>query len=44
MYGVRARSPEHKQKGRGCEHMDMSQVVVVGGFRSLDFPFGFVLF
>ena len=44
MPGVRARSPERKQNGRGCEHADMSQAVAVGGFRSLDFPFGYVLF
>ena len=44
MHGARARSPGHKQKRRRCEHMDMSQAAVISKFRSLAFPFGYVLF
>ena len=44
MHGARARSPGHKQKRRRCEHMDMSQATVISKFRSLAFPFGYVLF
>ena len=36
MHGTRARSPEHKQKGRGCEHMDISQVAMFSRFTGLD--------
>ena len=35
---TRAQSPEHKQKGRGCEHANMSQAAAVSRFRSLAFP------
>ena len=41
---ARAWSPRCRQKGRGCKCVDMSQVVVVSRFRSLAFPFGYVLF
>ena len=43
-YGAKAQTPKHKQKGRGCEHMDMCQVAAVSRFRSLAFSFGYVLF
>ena len=33
MYGARAQSPKRKQKGRGCEHVDISQVVMFSRFR-----------
>ena len=42
--GARARSPRCKQKGSGCEHVDMSQMATVNRFRSLAFPFDYVLF
>ena len=41
MYGVRARSPRCKRKGRRCKHVDMSQAVMFSRFRSLAFPFWF---
>ena len=44
MLGARARSPRRKQKGRGCKHVDMSQAAAVSRFRSLAYPFGYVLF
>ena len=43
-HGARAQSPRHKQKGLGCKHMKISQATVVNRFRSLAFPFGYVLF
>ena len=42
-HGARARSPKRKQKGQGCEHVNMSQATAVSRFRSLAFPFGYVL-
>ena len=44
MHGARARSPGHKQNGRGCEHADMSLAAAINRFRSLAFPFNYVLF
>ena len=44
MHGFRVCSPGHKQKGQGCEHEDMSQATIVSRFRSLAFPFSYVLF
>ena len=44
MHGARARSLRRKQKGQGCEHVDMSQAAIVSRFRSLAFPFGYILF
>ena len=41
---AKARSPGHKQNGRGCEHADTSQAAAVSRFRSLGFPFSYVLF
>ena len=38
MHGVRAGFPRHKQKGRGCEHADISQVAMFSSFRSLTSP------
>ena len=38
MLGARARTPRHKQKGRGHEHLDMSQATVASRFRALVFP------
>ena len=37
-YGARARSPRRKQKGRGCEHKDISQAVMFSRFRGLASP------
>ena len=37
-HGVRAQSPRHKQKGRGCEHVDISQAVMFNRFRGLASP------
>ena len=37
-HGVRAQSPRHKQKGRGCKHMDMSQVTMFSRIRGLACP------
>ena len=31
-------SPKHKQKGRGCEHVDISQVAMFSSFRGLASP------
>ena len=42
--GVKARSPRHKRKGRGYKHLDVSRVAKVNRFRSLAFPFVYVLF
>ena len=44
MHGARARSPRRKQKGRGREHANMSQAAAISRFRSLAFPFDYVLF
>ena len=38
MPGVRAGFPRRKQKGRGCEHADISQATMFSSFRSLAFP------
>ena len=43
-HGTRARSPWRKQKGWGCKHVNISQVAMFSRFRSLAFPFWFVLF
>ena len=40
-YRARARSPRHKQKGRRCEHVSISQAVVFSRFRGLAFPVWF---
>ena len=37
-HGVRARFPRHKQKGRGCQHVDISQAVMFSRFRGLASP------
>ena len=42
-HGVRARSPKRKQKGRGCEHVDISQAAMFSRFRE-PLPFGYVRF
>ena len=34
-HGVRARSPRRKQKGRGCELVDISQAAMFSSFRGL---------
>ena len=44
MLGARAQSPRRKQKGREGEHVEISQVVVFSRFKSLVYPFGYVLF
>ena len=36
--------PGISKKGRGCKHMDISQVAAVNRSRSLALPFGYVLF
>ena len=41
MLGAKAQSPKHKQKGRGCKLVDISQVPMFNRFRSLAFPFWF---
>ena len=41
MLGARAQSPQCKQKGCGCKHVDISQVAMSSRFRSLAFPFWF---
>ena len=43
-HGVKARFPKRKQKGQGCEHVDISQAVMFSRFRGLALPFGFVPF
>ena len=43
-HGAKAQSLGRKQKGQGCEHVDMSQAAIVSRFRSLAFPFGYILF
>ena len=40
-YRARARSPKHKQKGRRCEHVSISQAAVFSRFRGLAFPIWF---
>ena len=42
--GARARSPKCKQKGRGCEHVNISRAAAFGRFRSLAFPIWFYTF
>ena len=37
-HGARAWSPRHKQKGQGCEYVDISQATVCSRFRGLAFP------
>ena len=37
-HGARARSPRRKQKGRGCEHVDISQAAAFSRFRGLASP------
>ena len=37
-HGARARSPRRKQKGQGCEHMDISQAAVFSRFKGLASP------
>ena len=37
-HGARAQSPRRKQKGRGCEHVNISQVAVFSRFRGLTSP------
>ena len=44
MLGDKAQSPRRKQKGRKREHVEISQVAIFSRFRSLAFPFGYVLF
>ena len=34
-HGARARSPRHKQKGRGCKLVDISQATMFNSFRGL---------
>ena len=41
---ARAWSPRRKQKGHRHKHIDKSQAAVFSRFRSLAFPFGYVLF
>ena len=36
--GARAWSPRRKQKGRGCEHVDISQAAMFSRFRGLASP------
>ena len=38
MRGARARSSNHKQKGQGCEHVDMCQAAMFSRFRGLASP------
>ena len=40
-HGIRARSPWRKQKGRGCEHVDISQAIMFSRFRGLASPIWF---
>ena len=40
-HGAKAWSPRHKQKGRGCEHVDISQAAMFSSFRSLASPIWF---
>ena len=35
---ARARYPRHKQKGRGCEHVDIGQADMISRFRGLASP------
>ena len=44
MLRARARPPRRKQKGHGVMHVDLGQAAVFSRFRSLDFPFGYILF
>ena len=37
-HGARAQSPRRKQKGRGCMHVNISQVAMFSSFRGLAFP------
>ena len=37
-HGVRAQSPRRKQKGRGCEHVDISQATMFNSCKSLASP------
>ena len=38
MHGARAWSPRRKQKGQGCEHVDMSQATMFSSFKGLAPP------
>ena len=38
MHRAKVRSPRCKQKGQGCEHMDISQVAMFSRFRGLASP------
>ena len=38
MHGARAWSPRRKQKGQGCEHVDISQAAMFSRFRGLASP------
>ena len=42
--GARAQSPKCKRKGCRCKHVDMSQAATISRYRSLAYPFGYVLF
>ena len=37
-HGARAQSPKRKQKGRGCEHVDIRQAAMFSRFRGLASP------
>ena len=44
-HGARARCPRRKQKGRGCKHVDISQVAMFSRFRGLASPiWSYVIF
>ena len=38
MHIARAQSPRRKQKGQGCEHVDISQAAMFSRFRGLASP------
>ena len=38
MLGDMAQSPRRKRKGRGCKHVDISQVAAFSRFRGLASP------
>ena len=37
-HGARAQSPRHKQKGQGCEHVDISEAAMFSRFKGLASP------
>ena len=39
-HGARAQFPRRKQKGQGCEHVDISQAIMFNRFKGLAFPIG----